>query len=87
MQRLEVSGAVRRIYGSLGAKGLIKQIYIDGGKMFRLLSASHHQALHSFLTKIERRAIDYRGWDPMKLLAHVWHERGVAYDIRAIPYH
>jgi predicted transcriptional regulator len=34
---------------------LLKQIYnICGGNMFRLLSAIHHQALHSFLTRIWR---------------------------------
>jgi peptidase E len=36
---------------------LLKQIYINGGNMFRLLSASHHQALHNFQTKIRRSAI------------------------------
>jgi hypothetical protein len=30
----------------------IKQTYICGGNMFRLLSASHHQALHILLTRI-----------------------------------
>jgi len=29
MQRLEVSGAVRRLYGSLGVKGLIVNLQID----------------------------------------------------------
>jgi hypothetical protein len=31
---------------------LFKQIYISGGNMFRFLSASHHQALHSFQIRI-----------------------------------
>jgi hypothetical protein len=32
---------------------LLKQIYnICGGNKFRLLSASHHQALHNFQTRI-----------------------------------
>jgi hypothetical protein len=29
---------------------LLKQIYINGGNMFRILSASHHQTLHNFQT-------------------------------------
>jgi hypothetical protein len=32
---------------------LLKQIYISGGNMFQLLSANHHQALHSFQTACE----------------------------------
>jgi hypothetical protein len=33
-------------------------LYICGGNMFRLLSVSHHQALHNFQTTIWRSAID-----------------------------
>jgi hypothetical protein len=36
---------------------LLKQIYINEGNMFRLLSASHHQALHNFQARIWRSAI------------------------------
>jgi hypothetical protein len=36
---------------------LLKQIYISGGNMFRLLSANHHQAFHSFETRISISAI------------------------------
>ena len=42
MQRLEVSGAVRPIYGSLGVKLLIYLLTL--GYMFRF-TRNHHQAL------------------------------------------
>jgi peptidase E len=38
-------------------KYLWKQIYVNGGNMFRLIWVSHYQALHNFQTKIWRSAI------------------------------
>jgi hypothetical protein len=38
---------------------LLKQIYICGGNVFRLLSASHHQALHSFQTVSYSTSLDF----------------------------
>ena len=37
MQRLEVSGAVRPIYGSLGVKGLTRILALDHGHLVNLV--------------------------------------------------
>ena len=41
MQRLEVSGAVRSIYGSLGVKRLIQNLFLGTGTYRRLFPARH----------------------------------------------
>ena len=56
MQRLEVSGAVRPLYGSLGVKGLMHKIlfynkFIIWLYMFRALCA-HHQEVKIALYSI-----------------------------------
>ena len=69
MQRLEVSGAVQHLYGSLGVKGLIQKFlfyntFIIFLYMFRALCA-HHQEVKIVLYSIWYRHTETSEWSKM----------------------